>query len=533
MIDGTHPTTLDGYIALDESVMLARAGADVHRPRFHFVAPAGWLNDPNGLSHRDGVYHLFYQYNPYAPVHERIHWGHATSRDLVRWTDEPVALAPGGGGPDSDGCWSGVLVDDGGTPTVIYSGRHGGNELPCVATGSADLRTWTPDPYNPAIATPPPGVDVVAFRDHCVWREGHRWRQLVGSGVRGVGGTAFLYESTDLRSWSLVGPLLVGDAADRAPSDEQPNDVDPSWTGSMWECIDLFRVDAAGRTAPPGTDLPRGADVLVFSAWHEGVTHHPLYWTGTYHGDTFAPEGLHRLDLGGRYFYAPQSMQDEAGRRVLFGWLQEGRPDAAVLAAGWSGVMSLPRVVTLTSAGTLHQEPAPEVAALRHGRVDLAPFSLDAGVERVLEEVRGDQLDIELDLLLTPGATARLALRVGGRERTVLEISHVDRSGRLVAAVRLDRTASSIDPAVDATERGGDAPMSADGRVRVRAVVDHSALELFVNGVPLAARVYPVARDAVGVTVAAAGGGVEVERFAAWTMADAWDGGTRVLWPAP
>jgi sucrose-6-phosphate hydrolase SacC (GH32 family) len=96
--------------------MVERAEADPHRPRFHFVSPAGWLNDPNGVGQRDGTFHLFYQYNPHAPVHDRIHWGHATSTDLVHWTDEPVALVPGSSGPDADGCWSGVLVDDGGTP---------------------------------------------------------------------------------------------------------------------------------------------------------------------------------------------------------------------------------------------------------------------------------------------------------------------------------------------------------------------------------------------------------------------------------
>lgn len=104
-----------------------------------------------------------------------------------------------------------------------------------------------------------------------------------GLGHRGVGGTAFLYESDDLRSWRYVGPLLTGDASQ--------NQGELDWTGTMWECVDLFGID--------------GADVLVFSAWDEGTTHHPLYWTGSYQGDTFTPTGLHRLDYGGRYFYAP------------------------------------------------------------------------------------------------------------------------------------------------------------------------------------------------------------------------------------
>ncbi len=177
----THDLTLPSGSPVAEG-LAERALRDPHRPRFHFTSPGGWLNDPNGLSHWNGVYHLFYQYNPLAAAHHRIHWGHATSTDLVHWTDEPVALVPGTTGPDRDGCWSGVLVDDGGVPTLVYSGRHGEHELPCVARGSADLRYWTKDPANPVITAPPEGVDITAFRDHCVWRESRQ------TGVAPAGG---------------------------------------------------------------------------------------------------------------------------------------------------------------------------------------------------------------------------------------------------------------------------------------------------------------------------------------------------------
>ena len=163
----THSSARSDVAATE---LAARAALDPHRPAFHFVAPAGWLNDPNGLTQRDGWYHLFYQYNPFAAVHDRIHWGHARSTDLMHWEHLPIALEPGDG-PDVDGCWSGVLVDDGGVPTLVYSGRHDGIELPCVATGSADLLEWTTDAANPVIPAPPSDLDIVAFRDHCVWWE--------------------------------------------------------------------------------------------------------------------------------------------------------------------------------------------------------------------------------------------------------------------------------------------------------------------------------------------------------------------------
>lgn len=100
--------------AEEPEALLARIAIDPGRPRFHFTAPTGWLNDPNGVGQWEGVHHLFYQYNPAGGFHGRIHWGHATSPDLIHWTDRPVALEPEPG-PDADGCWSGVLVNDHGT----------------------------------------------------------------------------------------------------------------------------------------------------------------------------------------------------------------------------------------------------------------------------------------------------------------------------------------------------------------------------------------------------------------------------------
>lgn len=469
--------TTTAATSLVAAELFARAAADPHRPVYHFTAPAGWLNDPNGLTQRDGEYHLFYQFNPDAPVHHRIQWGHAVSTDLVHWRDLPIALTPSEG-PDVDGCWSGVLVYDGETPTIVYSGRHGDSELPCIATGSPDLVEWTKDPGNPVIAAAPAGFEVTAFRDHCVWREGEAWRQLVGSGIRGQGGTAFLYESPDLRNWTSLGPLLVGDGAASDPTDAE-------WTGTMWECVDLFRV---------GEEDAEHRDILVFSAWHEGVTHHPLYWSGRYEDDRFTPAALHRLDLGGRYFYAPQSLRDESGRRLMFGWLQEGRSDDAAVAAGWSGVMSLPRVITAAPDGSIHQRPAPEVDALRGE--ELIACSSVLGADEV-EFVRGDELDLELRPTLPDGGAVVIALRAtgDGEERTVLRLQrHGDR-----AELTLDRSRSSLDADVDASPRAGHVPVDVDGGVDIRILLDHSALEVFAGGVPLTARIYPTRADALGI----------------------------------
>ena len=83
----------------------------VNRPIYHFAPLANWMNDPNGLIQWQGKYHLFYQHNPNGAYWDQMHWGHASSPDLVHWTHLPIALAPTQGGPDKDGCFSGCAIN--------------------------------------------------------------------------------------------------------------------------------------------------------------------------------------------------------------------------------------------------------------------------------------------------------------------------------------------------------------------------------------------------------------------------------------
>lgn len=452
---------------------------DPFRPRSHFTAPSGWLNDPNGLCQWEGTWHLFYQHNPHAPVHHRIHWGHATSPDLVHWRDEPIALSPGEGA-DRDGCWSGVLVDDGGVPTIVYSGRHGDSELPCVAVGSPDLRHWTPSPANPVIAAKPEGTRH-EFRDHTVFRWQGAWRQLIGTGTADGQGAAWQYESDDLVEWRDLGPVLTA-----APTVDPD---DPLFTASMWECVDLFHL------GPGELGDREGIDVLAFSAWQDGVTLHPLAWLGRYTGERFEPNRLVRLDHGGRFFYAPQSFTDQQGRRIQFGWMQEGRTEESWQAGGWCGVMSWPRQLEWID-DDLHVAPVPETELLRTQQV---PF----------EGLAGDCLDLEVEAELDPDGQLRLGVLTSQDETTTVVVTR--------ERVLLDRSRSSLDAAAELTELSG--PIrSEDGRVTLRVIVDCSAVEVFVNGRALSGRVYPTRSEARVVLEAGTGTGARVLSAEAWRL---------------
>ncbi|MFF7314305.1 GH32 C-terminal domain-containing protein [Streptomyces sp. NPDC008137] len=317
---------------------------DPHAPRYRVRPPANWMNDPNGPFRWRGRHHLFYQHNPDAPVHANVHWGHASSPDLVRWEHHPIALAPTPGGPDEAGCWSGCVVDDDGVPTAVYTGvdrDHTGLGAICLARaadpGDETLTDWAPLP-TPVVAGPPEGLDVVMFRDPFVFRhDGRRWA-LVGAGHGDGTPSVLLYDCDDLADWRFAGVLLDGhDPAARAAFGGRA-------TG--WECPQLYAT--------------RGGEwVLVVSLW-DGHPWTTGYLTGRLDADlrfTARTGGL--LDHG-RDFYAPAVLQ-EPDRALLWGWSWEAREQGE---HDWAGVLTAPRVVDVHPDGALRVAPAPELHRL-------------------------------------------------------------------------------------------------------------------------------------------------------------------------
>lgn len=311
---------------------------DPNRPQYHYLPPANWMNDPNAPVYHKGEYHLYYQYNPKAAKWDTMHWGHASSPDLLHWKQLPIALAPTPGGPDKDGCFTGCMVIDSGTPTIMYTGVN--PEVQCIAT-SEDLASWNKFKGNPVIAVPPPGIDTPGFRDPQVWREGDDWLLLIGAGFRGVGGTVLLYKSSNLREWTYLKPFMRGAIHPVAGS------KDPVAIGEMWECPDFFPV----------------GDKWLFYVSTEGKV---LYWLGTWKDRTFQPESNGVLVYGAGY--APKSCEASGGRRIIWSWLREQRSQEEQLKAGWSGVMSLAVVPSLSKEGTLLLKPAAEYRQLRGQR---------------------------------------------------------------------------------------------------------------------------------------------------------------------
>lgn len=317
-----------------------------HRQKYHFMPPANWMNDPNGLIQYNGIYHLFYQHNPYDATWGSMHWGHAVSKDFLNWKHLPIALAPSEPYDDDPegGCFSGTAIVNDNKMHLFYTGTIIKNgkmiQTQCLAT-STDFVHFEKHPKNPIIELDVEGADSSNFRDPKVWfaEETGEYYMIVGTSINGKG-NVLLYKSMDLLEWECLGPLV---------------DYDEN-LGSMWECPDIFSLE--------------DKYILLFSPMHldEKTT---LYMTGEmdYQSGKFIYDKIGQIDYGFD-FYAPQTLLDENGRQLMIGW-QNGwewmpwwQGFGPTSEEGWCGSMSIPRELQLDENGYLTFTPIKELSEL-------------------------------------------------------------------------------------------------------------------------------------------------------------------------
>jgi beta-fructofuranosidase len=483
---------MKGMLKVDKATR-SKFALDHHRPEYHFLPPMNWMNDPNGLIQWKGIYHLFYQHNPLEAKWGSIHWGHATSLDLLHWEHQPVAMVPELDSPDEFGCWSGVTIVHGGMPVIVYSGNSRVGQRCCLAHSQDDLRTLMKDGRNPVIPDLPDGYAIDEYRDHCLWREGDTWNQLIGARIVDVGGTVLLYRSLDLVNWQFVGPILV--------SGEYT--IDPLPRNAMWECPDLFAVG--------------DKHMLVVSILTEGPQH-TGYFLGKYEDGKFIPEGYHRMDYGDWEYYAPQSFVDEAGERIHFGWIQEARSIPWQLEAGWAGVLSLPRRIFLQPDGQVGMQPHPVVDLLRGRQTSLKGTDIPSGL--VLSTgITGRALELQAVFSLqdqTKQVGLRLLCSPDGSEYT--EIVYDCSSQRLM----LLREKSTLDERAVHLDREGDLVLATGEDLHLHVYLDHSVIEVYANErAVLTGRAYPSRKDSSGVALTSQGG-AKLAKLHIWEMKSIW-----------
>lgn len=401
-----------------------------HRPQFHFTAPSGWLNDPNGLVFFRGNYHLFYQHNPFGTQWGNMTWGHAVSDDLVRWKHLPNALEP----DEMGTMYSGSAVVDWSNRSGLQTGAEpmlaafytaaGSQVTPkrpyvqCLATSQDGGMTWTKWPGNPIV-----GPIGQGDRDPKVfWHEPtQRWVMVLYIGETGgaqVVHAIHVLTSTDLQRWEFQSRIE-----------------------GFYECPDLFDLPVEGRPGERQWVL-LGAD--------------GRYVLGAFDGRQFTVHSGKHVSDWGFHFYAAQTYSDipaSDGRRILIGWMRGGQyPDMP-----FNQQMTFPRSLTLqpTPRGPrLAMSPVREIDTLVTQRRAWRDLAVKPG-DNPLAEVRDELLDIELTI------EPRGALEVGLTLPGFFSAQYVVAESVLFCGER-------------------SMPMAmVDGAVQLRLLVDRTSVEVF------------------------------------------------------
>ena len=325
------------------------AYTELHRPQIHFSPREKWMNDPNGMIFFHNQYHLFYQYYPDSTVWGPMHWGHATSTDLVHWQHQPIALYPDSLGYIFSGS---AVVDsnntsgfgkDGKIPLVAIFTHHdpkgeknGSNNFQnqSLAYSVDEGNTWTKYANNPVIKNP----GIRDFRDPKVsWYDAQKkWIMTLATKDR-----VTFYSSKDLKNWTR----------------ESDFGKDVGAHGGVWECPDLFYLDYDGKkiwvllaSINPGG--PNGGSATQ-------------YFIGDFDGKNFTPyqTDTRWIDYGPDD-YAGVTWSNSGNSKIFMGWMSNWQYATAVPTEKWRSAMTLPRNLSLQKSGNKYliaSKPIPKL----------------------------------------------------------------------------------------------------------------------------------------------------------------------------
>jgi hypothetical protein len=468
------------------------------RPAVHLSCGIGWLNDPNGFSSYRGEYHLFYQYYPYATHWGPMHWGHAKTKDFIRWERLPAALAPDTEA-DADGCFSGsALALPDGRQLLVYTGvknkstEDGKSEVrqtQCVAFGDGvDYHKYEKNPVLDEHDVPE-GGSAEDFRDPKVWCEPDGTiSMVVGNRAADGSGQILFYQSRDGLHWEFVSILAKCENV----------------YGKMWECPDFFALgDRQILIVSPQEMLAEGLE------FHPGDNAIMLVGAFDREKKEFHRSYARAIDYG-TDFYAPQTLLTEDGRRVMIGWMQNWASSSAVPAgARYFGEMTLPRELSYRN-GRVLQQPVRELERYRGERVAYENVSVEREIS--LPGVEGRVLDM----------TVRVRPAVAEQPFRYFKI-HVAKGGAFYTTIRYEAETQTM--RVDRLHSGfprdivnsRDFLIQADNHsVKLRIVLDKHSLELFVGeGEQAAAFKLYTPQDARGISFEAEGAAalIDVEKY--------------------
>jgi len=472
------------WTLIDWSDTAPEVPEEKYRPVYHHTAPYGWMNDANGLFYKDGVYHLYYQYNPYACVWGNMHWGHSTSTDLVHWEHQPVALYRDGYGHIFSG--SSVVDFDNtagfGASAVVsfYTSYNTAREFiqtQCLAYSLDDGQRFIKYAENPVL-TPFDGIK--DFRDPKVfWYEpDQKWIMIVSADRE-----MRFYSSRNLKEWEFMSAWGDGYGV-------QPR---------QFECPDFFQLT----TAEGETKWVLIVNVNPGCFFGGSATQ---YFTGEFDGQVFTcdspKETVKWLDWG-KDHYATVCFSNTGDRVIAVPWMSNWQYGTIVPTRYFRSANAIPRELGLFKQGKefyVSSQPVAELAGLEKASRTISGMVVSPA--KWQRTVLFDETDgaYELDLMLEVPASGRSGMRLTNAVGESVDLYFDADLQRFVT----DRTKSGI---VDFGERSTTheienhdrrktnamnyvndfalatwAPLTVPGRHTVKVFYDRTSLEVFVDG---------------------------------------------------
>ena len=316
-----------------------------YRPVYHHTPAWGWMNDPNGMFYKDGVWHLYFQHNPYGSQWENMTWGHSTSTDLVNWTFQGDPIEADAWGTIFSGS---AVVDHQGTAgfgkgaVVAMYTSAGENQTQSLAYSTDNGQTFTKYAGNPVVTSNTPD-----FRDpHVFWNDDiKRWNMIMAEGQH-----MNIYSSADLKDWKL----------------ESQFGAEYGNHGGVWECPDLMKLPVRG------TDKEKWLLLCNINPGGPFGGSATQYFVGQFDGHKFtcesAPEVTKWMDYGKDHYATVTFDNAPDGRRVAMAWMSNWQYANQVPTMQFRSANSVPRDLDLyeyegqTYCGVT---PSPELAAAR------------------------------------------------------------------------------------------------------------------------------------------------------------------------
>ena len=426
------------------------ANRETYRPAFHHTPEWGWMNDPNGMFYKDGVWHLCYQWNPYGSKWQNMTWGHSTSTDLVNWEHHPAAIEPNGLGS----VFSGSSAVDPADPSKVWAMYTSADvsQIQSLASSDDGGETFTIYPANPVLTLESEARDPNFF-----WDEANkRWVLVLAHALEHE---MLVFTSPDLKEWTLQSSFGKGIGAQ----------------DGVWECPDLFPL-----TAPDGTEKwVLLCNINPGGPFGGSATQ---YFVGSFDGTTFKADTdvdgtipTKWLDYG-KDHYATVSWSDAPdGRRTVIGWMSNWQYANEVPTMQFRSANTLPREMKLFTGADgkyyVASAPSPELLGLRDELVKKASFTASTR-ERSFEIPALCEIVMDID---THAATVVTLSNAKG-ERVVMTYNPT------VHTMTFDRRESGL------TDFSQDFPavtvaptLENNGKINLRLYIDRSSIELFGN----------------------------------------------------